>query len=61
MFITSATTTTTTITGPKGDHHMPHKHKQQTVMCDWKVREQREDKGKIPCFMYKDNLAVFMY
>lgn len=45
MFITSATTTTTTITGPKGDHHMPHKHKQQTVMCDWTVSEQREDKG----------------
>lgn len=33
------------ITGPKGDVPMPHKHEQQTFMCDWTVREQREGKA----------------
>lgn len=60
VFITSTTTTTTiiTITGPKGDHHVPHEHEQQTFTCDWTVREQREARACGPKHRVLGSLKV---
>lgn len=43
-----ATMFSITWTDSKEDHHMPHRHKQQTFTCDWTVREQRDSKGYGP-------------
>lgn len=40
-----ATMFSITWTDSKEDHHMPHRHKQQTFTCDWTVRKQRDSKG----------------